>query len=224
MSPQHSTTAEHSGDAGSAQHAPPADDGPLSHVHEHPEIEAADVERIGRLLRAPRYVLDVGAGRGGFVLAARSRGLVAYGLDLEPAAAPIWRRRGVPGVLADAFKPPFRDGAFDVVRLKEIIEHVEDPRTLVVAARALLRPGGCIIAHVPSPYSQLYPAGNFWDDYTHVRPLSRLGLRRLFEDSQMTVVSIDGYTAGRSAIERVLGKVIASVLPHTYRVVARKAP
>ena len=223
MSSQHATSAERTADASSAQHAPPADDGPLSHVHEHPEIEAADVDRLGRLLRAPGRILDVGAGRGGFVLLARSRGIVAYGLDLEPAAARIWRRRGVPGVLADAFRPPFRDGAFDIVRLKEIIEHVEDPRALVIAARALLRPDGCILAHVPSTYSQLYPVGNFWDDYTHVRPFSRLGLQRLMEDSGMTVVSIDGYTAGRSTIERALGKVIASVIPHTYRIVARKA-
>lgn len=201
-----------------------ADDGPLSHVHEHREIESADIDQIRSPLGAPAYVLDIGTGRGGFVLLARSRGMVAYGLDLEPAAAPIWRRGGVPGVLADAFKPPFRDGSFDVVRLKEIIEHVEDPRALVFAARELLRPGGCIIAHVPSPYSQLYPVGNFWDDYTHVRPSSRLGLRRLFEDSRMTIVRIDGYTAGRSAMERAFGKVIATVLPHTYRVIASKMP
>jgi SAM-dependent methyltransferase len=171
----------------------------------------------------PRRILDVGAGRGGFVLRARSRQMDAYGLDIEPTAAGIWQRDGVPGVLANAFAPPFMPQTFDVVRLKEIIEHVEDPRALVDAARGLLRANGLIIAHVPSPYSQLYPVGNFWDDYTHVRPLSRLGLRRLFEDSRMTIVGIDGYTAGRNPIERLVGRVIASILPHTYRVIARTA-
>ena len=222
MGTRHTTTTEHTAHEETAPGGAPPSGDPLTHIHEHPEIEAADVDRIGRLAPAPARVLDVGAGRGGFVLLARARGVAACGLDLEPSAAPIWRRRGVPAVLADAFRPPFRDGIFDVVRLKEIIEHVEEPRALVTAARGLLRPGGYIIAHVPSTYSQLYPVGNFWDDYTHVRPLSRLGLRRLFEDSGMTIVRIDGYTAGRNAIERLVGSVIASVLPHTYRVVARR--
>lgn len=224
MRSQHLTAVEHVAGTASPGCGAPADAGPLAHIREHPELEAADLGEIQRQLRTPGRVLDVGAGRGGFVLLARSRGVDACALDLEPSAAPIWRQRGVPGVLADAFHPPFRDGAFAVVRLKEIIEHVEDPRALVSAARALLRPGGCILAHVPSPYSQLYPVGNFWDDYTHVRPFSRLALRRLFEDGGMILVSIEGYTAGRTAVERALGKLIAPILPHTYRVVARRAP
>jgi SAM-dependent methyltransferase len=224
LSSQHLTAPEHVARTASPHHDAPANAGPLSHIHEHPEIESTDLAEVRRLLRTPGRVLDVGAGRGGFVLLARGGGVEACALDLEPSAAPIWRQRGVPGVLADAFNPPFRDGAFAVVRLKEIIEHVEDPRALVVTARALLRPGGCILAHVPSPYSQFYPVGNFWDDYTHVRPFSRLALQRLFEDSGMILVSIAGYTAGRNAIERALGKLVASFLPHTYRVVARRAP
>jgi SAM-dependent methyltransferase len=190
-------------------------------VHEHPEIESEDVDRIQDLAGASARVLDVGAGRGGFVLLARQQGHAACALDLEPAAAPIWRRRGVPGVLGDALTPPFRQGHFDIVRLKEIIEHVADPKALVIAARTLLRPGGYVIAHIPSQYSQLYPAGNFWDDYTHVRPLSRLGLQRLFEDSGMVIVEIKGYTAGRNRFERLFGRALAAVVPHTYRVIAR---
>ena len=195
-------------------------EGPLAHIHEHPEIDAEDLDRIERMVPRRARMLDVGAGRGGFVLRARLRNFEAYGLDIEPSAVGIWRRAGVPAVLANAFAPPFRAESFDIVRLKEIIEHVEDPRTLVEVARTLLRPSGCIVAHVPSPYSQLYPAGNFWDDYTHVRPLSRMGLRRLFEDSRMTIVRIDGYTAGRNPIERMIGRVAARFLPHTYRVIA----
>jgi len=128
----------------------------------------------------------------------------------------------VRGVVADAFAPPFRGTPFDVVRLKEVIEHVEDPRGLVVASASILRPGGFLVAHVPSPFSQFYPAGNFWDDYTHVRPFSRHGLLRLMEDSGLRDARIDAYVAGRNPIERALGIVLRRLLPHTYRVVARK--
>jgi len=198
------------------------DEGPLTHIHEHPEIDEADLELIARLPAHPCMVADLGAGRGGFVRRANERGAHAIALDIEAHAGGTWRREGVPGVLASAFAPPFRAASFDVVRLKEIIEHVTDPRALVVAAATLLREGGCLIAHVPSSYSQLYPVGNFWDDYTHVRPFSRLGLRRLAEDSGLRVMRIDGYVAGRNTLERMLGRALARVIPHTYRLVAEK--
>ena len=197
--------------------------GPLSHIREHPEIQSADLDRIEQLISHPARVLDIGAGRGGFVLAARARGHEAVALDVEPTAPAYWRRDGVPGILADGFAPPFRAGSFNVVRLKELIEHVVDPRRLLEAAVLVLQSRGLVLAHVPSPYSQLYPAGNFWDDYTHIRPLSRLGLHRLFTDSGMTVLTIEGYTAGRNRAERMLGRMMATVVPHTYRVLARAA-
>jgi SAM-dependent methyltransferase len=195
--------------------------GPLQHIREHPEIEGGDVDLIERTCGRQARVLDIGAGRGGFVRLACDRGLRAMALDAEPTAPAYWRSSGTGGVLADAFHLPFRDGSFDVVRMKELLEHVSDPRRLLHAAAALLGPNGLVIAHVPSPYSQLYPQGNFWDDYTHVRPLSRFGLRRLSEDCGLHVLSIEGYTAGRNAIERMVGKALARVLPHTYRLVAR---
>ena len=214
--------------AGAAASTPTAttssDEGPLAHVHEHREIAAADIRIIRRLLSpaSGMRVLDVGAGRGVFVEEARAAGLDVLATDLEPAAARVWQAHGVRGVIADAFAPPFRGTPFDVVRLKEVIEHVEDPRALVVASTSVLRPGGYLVAHVPSPFSQFYPAGNFWDDYTHVRPFSRHGLARLMEDSGLRDVVIEAYVAGRNPIERALGLLLRRVLPHTYRVVARK--
>ena len=196
--------------------------GRLAHVHEHPEISDADLRLIRKLAPEARLVLDIGAGRGGFVSAARGRGLQAWALDLEPDAAHLWQRDGVPGALGDGARAPFADGSLDVVRLKELIEHVEDPLALIREAARLLRPGGLLIVHTPSPYSQLYPVGNFWDDYTHVRPFSRLGLRRLIEDGGLRLERIEGYVAGRNALERALGRLLAPVLPHTYRVLARR--
>ncbi len=209
--------------AGATPSASPVDEGPLAHVREHREIAAADVRIIRRLLGPGAIrILDIGAGRGVFVDEARAAGLDVLATDLEPAAARVWSARGVRGVVADAFAPPFRGTPFGVVRLKEVIEHVEDPRALVVASASILRPGGYLIAHVPSPFSQFYPAGNFWDDYTHVRPFSRQGLLRLMADSGLRDAVVEAYVAGRNPVERALGQLLRRVLPHTYRVVARK--
>jgi SAM-dependent methyltransferase len=195
--------------------------GPIAHIREHTEIIRDDLKTIQRLLPAPARVLDVGAGPATFVREARARGYDAIALDLEAAAGGVWSSARMPGVIADGGRLPFRHGVFGVVRIKEVIEHVADPRSLLVAASAVLTDGGYVIAHVPSPWSQLYPVANFWDDYTHVRPLTRRGLERLFDDGGFDVLSIHGYVAGRNPLERGIGAIIGRIVPHTYRIVAQ---
>jgi SAM-dependent methyltransferase len=197
-------------------------EGPLLHLYEHPELIDADLRYLARTLSAGARILDIGAGRGAFVREAGSRGYAAIALDMQPEAPTVWGHDGVPGVVADGAVTPFVAGAFTVVRMKEVIEHVTDPLALVCEAKRLLAPGGLLVAHVPTPYSQLYPVGNFWDDYTHVRPFSRLGLTRLFTDAGLEVVAIEGYVAGRNAFERAAGKLLRYVLPHIYRIVGRR--
>jgi len=191
------------------------------HIHEHPEIDQRDLALVRQWQPAARTILDVGAGTGGFVIAATRAGFTAFGLDLGADAPMAWPAAGVSGVRADALHPPFRRAAFDVVRAKEIVEHVVDPLGLVRAMRWLVKPGGLLLAHVPTPFSQVYPVANFWDDYTHVRPFSRAGLQRLFEDGGLTVRSIRGYTAGRGRLERVAGALLSRIMPHTYVLVAQ---
>ena len=195
--------------------------GYIDHLQEHGEIISNDLRYIRAVVPAGARLLDIGAGRGSFVLQAIEQGFQAYGLEVQPEAQQTWCRTGVPGVVADGFRTPFRESCFDVVRLKEVIEHVEDSLALVREARRLLKSGGYLIAHVPTPWSQFYPVANFWDDYTHVRPYSRNGLRRLMTDGGLELVSIRGYMSGRNAIEQLAGKVISLVLPHIYLVVAR---
>lgn len=198
------------------------DDGYFKHIVEHPELSAADVESIRGIFPDARRIVDLGCGRGGFVkLCRRERG-DALGLDNEAAAARICREQGLPFVLANAERLPFIDGSLDVVRAKEIIEHLPNPRTMLAEIQRALRPGGLFLSRVPSHYSALYPIGNFWDDYTHVRPLSRLGMRRLLEDSGFQVRSIVGCTPGRNAVERALGRVLGLVVPWSWVAVAEK--
>lgn len=194
---------------------------PTSHIREHIEIIEGDLKFIRRDMPGAHRILDIGAGPATFVRMARQAGYDAVALDIEPSAGPMWRGAHIPGVLADGFRLPFSPQAFQVVRMKDVIEHVEDPRGLLLATRHVLAPDGYVIAHVPSPYSQFYPVANFWDDYTHVRPLTRTGINRLFVDAGFRVTHIQGYVAGRNAIERVAGSIIGRFVPHTYRIVAK---
>jgi SAM-dependent methyltransferase len=194
--------------------------GAVVNLREHGEVIVDDLRILrDRGLDGCR-VLDVGAGRGSFVTEARRRGFDACGLDIDTGAPKIWRQSGVPGVVGDGALTPFVAGSFDVVRMKEVIEHVQNPLALIVEARRLLRPGGLFIAHVPSQYSQFYPIANFWDDYTHVRPFSRFALTRLIADGGLQLELLGGYTSGRNTAERALGQLLGRVVPHVFRVVA----
>jgi SAM-dependent methyltransferase len=194
--------------------------GALVNLREHGDVIVDDLRIVrDRGLQGCR-ILDVGAGRGSFVAEARHRGFDACGLDIDARAPAIWRESGVPGVVGDGALTPFVAASFDVVRMKEVIEHVQDPLALVLEARRLLRPGGLLIAHVPSQYSQFYPIANFWDDYTHVRPFSRFALTRLIADGGLRLEHVSGYTSGRNAAERIFGQLLGRVVPHVYRVVA----
>ena len=112
--------------------------------------------------------------------------------------------------------------SLDVVRAKEIIEHLVDVKPFMVEVYRVLKPGGLFLSRTPTPMSILYPVGNFYDDYTHVRPLSRLGLEHLLNDANFQIVFIRGYTAGRNRAERLLGGVLGRVFPHAWFALARK--
>lgn len=198
------------------------DEGYLRHIKEHPEVSARDIKIIQACSPGARYIVDIGCGRGGFALKSRGQLPDVLGMDRLPAAAHISRAENLPFLLADVSALPFTSASIDVVRAKELIEHLVDPVPMVQEAYRVLRPAGMLIVHVPTHFSALYPVGNFWDDYTHIRPFSRPGLRRLLENTGFAVVSIKGYTSGRNVIERSLAAVLGLVAPHTWLALARK--
>jgi 2-polyprenyl-3-methyl-5-hydroxy-6-metoxy-1,4-benzoquinol methylase len=104
----------------------------------------------------PGRVLDIacGVGYGTRLLADRISGRAqVVGVDLsEPAIAYARSRYASPGVefrLADALG--FRDAeGFDSIVSLETIEHLDDPRRFLAGLAGMLRPGGVLIASVPT--------------------------------------------------------------------------
>lgn len=87
-------------------------------------------------------LLDIGCGDGSFLEVAATNGWRATGID--PAATPRVIAPGaeiVAGVVDDLPEAQ----RFDVVTLWDVIEHLEDPMTVLAAAVQRLKPGGHLI-------------------------------------------------------------------------------
>jgi SAM-dependent methyltransferase len=98
-------------------------------------------------------VLDVGSNTGEALVALRSRGFDVVGLEPNPEAASVARGYGlevIEATIEDAVLPPERFGS---VLLSQVLEHVEDPHSVLRKARRALRPDGVAYVVVPNASS-----------------------------------------------------------------------
>ncbi|HEY5197994.1 MAG TPA: class I SAM-dependent methyltransferase [Solirubrobacteraceae bacterium] len=116
-----------------------------------PLLDLFDRQRL-RLLGAPGpHLLDVGAGRGRFVAAARAAGFQAEGI--EPSARGVRAGREQYGVelrpdqIATTAVAP---GSLDAVTLWHVLEHLDDPGPALAVVAGWLAPGGVILIGVPN--------------------------------------------------------------------------
>ena len=108
-----------------------------------------------------RRVLDIGCGYGGLVRAAVRAGAVAVGVDDDPKLVEIarvnlrdeppssWRLVAAPVEACDLEA----GGPFDLVVADNVLEHVDDPRSVVDRLARSLAKGGSLYVAVPNPFS-----------------------------------------------------------------------
>jgi SAM-dependent methyltransferase len=139
-------------------------------------------------------LLDVGAGKGHFLAAARGRGWDVVGVELSEASARRARATyGLEMLVGDVLEIELA-GSFDVITLWHVLEHVADPGALLDRVRGLLAPGGRLVVSVPNNRSfQARLFGEHWfhiDEANHLfhftpRSLAMLLLRRGFEPERV---------------------------------------
>lgn len=189
-------------------------------LREPDALVARDLALVDGAART-RPVLDVGCGNGGFVRACLDREIDALGVEAFDASARVASVNGASVLQAAGEMLPLASRTLDVVRLKEVLEHVQRPLELASEMRRVLRPGGTFLCYVPTQWSQLYPfPANFYDDYTHVRAFSRVGLQRLLEDAGFARIAIEGYTPPLRAWQRPIGALASRVFPFLWRATA----
>src|SRR5947209_10258301 len=142
--------------------------------HEHRlSMIVREVERLPRGAR----LLDGAVGLGQLATRLRGRGFRVTGIDYAFDAALYSTRAGVPSVVGDLTRMPFRDGVFDGMTTGETLEHLDDDAGAAREIARVVRDGGRCVATVPALRSLWSKSDDY---YEHRRRYSRRELRALF--------------------------------------------
>ena len=138
-------------------------------------------------LGSRKPMLDIGCGRGEWMLELKRNNFTVSGVDLNPAMADAARAQGLEVVLADAVAhlDSLEPASLSVVSAFHLVEHLpfEQILILVDAAFRALMPGGLLIMETPNPENLVVGACTFWYDPTHIRPLPPAMLRFYVESA-----------------------------------------
>lgn len=188
----------------------------------HPELFRWELSIYKKLLpKKLTSIVDLGCGTGEFLEMAKEMFPKVLGVDMNDYAIKTCKKKGILAVKIDVNKTKLKANSFDVVRSKEVLEHVQDAEKFIRESKRILKKNGYLIIHVPSQWSTLYPITNFWDDYTHVKPFTKRGVIRLLSNTGFTTIYIRGYTVGRNIIESLVGKIIEKFFPFCWFVIAK---
>ncbi len=139
-------------------------------------------------------VLDVGCGRGEFLVLLQEAGVTARGLDLNHEMVEVCRARGLDAVEGDAlgYLGGLADGSLGGLIASQVVEHLEPGylvRLLEIAFHKL-RPGSKIVLETINPACWVAFFESYIRDLTHVRPIHPETLKFLLLSSGYARVDI----------------------------------
>jgi 2-polyprenyl-3-methyl-5-hydroxy-6-metoxy-1,4-benzoquinol methylase len=109
------------------------------------------IDRIPRWLGGQaRTLLDVGCGDGALIEVARQAGIRSEGSEVSEELIQLVQERLGEGSIVRRPLSELPQAQYDVITLINVLEHVRDPRDMLVTCARLLRPGGILVVHVPN--------------------------------------------------------------------------
>jgi len=121
-------------------------------------------------------LLDIGTGRGDFLQILTEAGIPCIGVDLNPFAVQAALANGFNVHLGDAtsYLLGIQAQSIGAISAFHVVEHMQ-PNDLILmidACQRALKPGGVLILETPNPTNLVVGASTFYNDPTHVRPIS----------------------------------------------------
>jgi O-antigen chain-terminating methyltransferase len=125
--------------------------------------------------RGRNSIVDLGCGRGEFIELLRDNGIVARGVDSDPASVAHCQDRGLAVSRADlfAFLEGQQPASLDALFCCQVVEHLPRARVyeLIKLAQSRLLPGGLLAIETPNPECLAILATHFYLDPTHQHPI-----------------------------------------------------
>ncbi|HSU83349.1 MAG TPA: methyltransferase domain-containing protein [Thermoanaerobaculia bacterium] len=184
-------------------------------------------------------LLELGAGDGATLRAAKEMGLASYtvGIDLaEPEGGASGIDRFIHGNF-EALELDLPAGGFDAVLCADVLEHLVDPWRAVARLAGYLRPGGLFLSSIPNIRNhralraivlqgdfRYAPAGLL--DRSHLRFFCRRNVRELFEGAGLVVERMEetlgAYGLRHKALDRLTFGLLHDLFVFQFLTRARK--
>jgi 2-polyprenyl-3-methyl-5-hydroxy-6-metoxy-1,4-benzoquinol methylase len=104
-----------------------------------------DADSIKSMLRSGgAKLLEIGCGTGVFLAKAREHGFDCSGLELSSYAAEFVRKMGIPVETKGIEDANFPENSWDVIVMREVIEHLPHPMEALKTIHRWLKPGGVL--------------------------------------------------------------------------------
>ncbi len=158
-------------------------------------LRQREARGLRRALPARAELLEVGCAAGDLMVPLREAGFRVTGVELSEHAATIARTRHNLDVhTATLARAPLGGKIFDAVIMRNVIEHVPDPKGDIALAASLLRPGGLLSLrtdNVASSDARLFRALWYGFDFPrHLTLFSPTTLTAYVESAGLEVVEM----------------------------------
>ncbi len=138
-------------------------------------------------------ILDIGAGTGDFLRAAKNRNWEVFGVEPNPDARKLASEKGVE---LEKTTSSFPDQSFDVITMWHVLEHVPDLEEQIKELDRLLKPNGLLVIAVPNFKSD--DAKKYKDNWAaydvprHLYHFSPSAIKKIFNSTGFLLTSQKG--------------------------------
>lgn len=106
-----------------------------------------------------KRLLDIGAGLGTFVYMSRQKGFDAFGIEYEKRQCEMAKLKYGIELINGKFEEiskGFKKGAFDIVHMHHVLEHLFSPRKVLQKIYHLLANNGLLLIEVPNQFDNIF--------------------------------------------------------------------
>ena len=118
--------------------------------------------------RPQARLLEIGCGSGRMLNIMKSLGWKAEGIDFDATAVANARGKGLDVRYGTLSEQGYADASFDAIIMSHVIEHVPDPKGLLVECHRILKPGG--VLSMVTPNIDSFGSRFFGHSWLHLDP------------------------------------------------------